>query len=636
MPLGLPTLHRRPSMESFISPTAQKIEIDLGSKSVSKSGGTIRRMRPVNQPQTRMPLPRISPLLVTHTATVNVGHKGLAWWTWTRRSLRLTMRTISLHRNPESEVLDIIVLPKVKHVERVDKQPHCLRIEAAEDKTYYFAFDQEEELYTWLTDIHLAIDSVSKPTDFMHVMRVVADKQNTSCLIGLPEAWKSTSYGPVRESITQEMVEAALPEIRFSEEPEPIIDFNDALPDSRPVSFTSLFEREPEEAIIMKAQKAIKPATQRLLKIQPDLQSLKIVTEGFSNTSVSRSGLLSASGESPSTPLLTPDTSPLTPFRESPYKYRDSDAKDLSGQVQRLGQWAEANGGFADIWRANWNSDTGSFSVAVKVLRFYSRDEAVRTKIQRRLAREVRVWHQLRHKNIVQLYGTCEGFGPFPSMVSAWHENGNVNTYLLRCPEAGTVEKRLKLLTEVACGLNYLHTFTFPVSHGTTAEANIVHGDLKGANILVNDNGEAALADFGLSVVIAAAGDSATSTFTGGSVRWMAPEVLFLSPHDASPKTCASDTYSYGSVMLEILTGEPPYKELSNDLQVLNQVMQGYKPKRPLKPVVNPGVWDLMERCWSVPASERPQMAFVLSRMEVFYCDGRNSMLSENQVGCSL
>ncbi|KAF8576787.1 kinase-like protein, partial [Ramaria rubella] len=217
-----------------------------------------------------------------------------------------------------------------------------------------------------------------------------------------------------------------------------------------------------------------------------------------------------------------------------------------------------------------------------------------------RLAREVRVWHQLRHKNIVQLYGTVS-FGPFPSMVSAWHENGNVNTYLLRCPEAGTAEKRLKLVS----GLS---------------QANIVHGDLKGANILVNDNGEAALADFGLSVVIAAAGDSATSTFTGGSVRWMAPEVLFLSPHDASPKTCASDTYSYGSVVLEILTGEPPYKELSNDLQVLNQVMQGYKPKRPLKPVVNPGVWDLMERCWSVPASERPQMAFVLSRMEVFYC----------------
>ena len=97
----------------------------------------------------------------------------------------------------------------------------------------------------------------------------------------------------------------------------------------------------------------------------------------------------------------------------------------------------------------------------------------------------------------------------------------------------------------------------------------VVHGDLKGANILVNDRGEAVLADFGLSSIINIVGSSGTSTFTGGrcvparifalnetenmrSVRWMAPELLALSLHDVTPRTCASDTYSYGSVILEV------------------------------------------------------------------------------------
>lgn len=219
------------------------------------------------------------------------------------------------------------------------------------------------------------------------------------------------------------------------------------------------------------------------------------------------------------------------------------------------------------------------------------------------------------------MYGTCDGFGPFTSMVSPWYENGNVNTYLRKLGASGTIERRLKLLVEVAAGLNYLHNFSFPV----------VHGDLKGANILVNDSGEAALADFGLSSILEDVVSSGTSTFSGGSVRWMAPELLELSPHDVAPKTCASDTYSYGSVILEIITGERPYKHISNDMQVINQLMHGYKPKRPLKPSL-PGVWDLMERCWNATASERPKMSFVLSRMEKSHAQRRRSMLPEDKL----
>lgn len=83
----------------------------------------------------------------------------------------------------DSDVLDIIVLRKVRHVERVGEQQHCLRVETTEDKAYYFAFSSEEELYTWLTDIHLGIGHYSKPTNFSHVVHVEPDKTDTQRLI---------------------------------------------------------------------------------------------------------------------------------------------------------------------------------------------------------------------------------------------------------------------------------------------------------------------------------------------------------------------------------------------------------------------------------------------------------------------
>lgn len=176
-------------------------------------------------------------------------------------------------------------------------------------------------------------------------------------------------------------------------------------------------------------------------------------------------------------------------------------------------------------------------------------------------------------------------------MVSAWYENGHVMAYLQKLGSVATVQKRLRLvsrpvpslsfskgankwhaqLIDVACGLNYrewtnwinlldnfswalgaVHTFSFPLS--TEGCANIVHGDLKGANILVNANGEAALADFGLSAVIAVAGQPSTHTSNGGgSFRWMAPELL-MPREGIMVKTRASDIYSFGSVILEVPT----------------------------------------------------------------------------------
>ncbi|KAF8342142.1 kinase-like domain-containing protein [Cantharellus anzutake] len=127
--------------------------------------------------------------------------------------------------------------------------------------------------------------------------------------------------------------------------------------------------------------------------------------------------------------------------------------------------------------------------------------------------KEAELWSGLDHPNILKFYGICE-LGTSTAMVSPWLKNSNVIHYMATInPHAN----RLKLLEGAAEGLLHLHTYSPP----------IVHGDLKCANILVNDDGSACLADFGLSK----AHEEVTSLSLrdAGSQRYMAPE-LFEGP----------------------------------------------------------------------------------------------------------
>jgi serine/threonine protein kinase len=98
---------------------------------------------------------------------------------------------------------------------------------------------------------------------------------------------------------------------------------------------------------------------------------------------------------------------------------------------------------------------------------------------------------------------------------------------------------------EIAQGLDYLHSM------------NIVHGDLRGANILISDTGNACLSDFGLATTISDADSTAAPTSSanhGGSLRWFAPELMDWSSFGCERfnRTPASDVYAYACVCLEV------------------------------------------------------------------------------------
>lgn len=139
------------------------------------------------------------------------------------------------------------------------------------------------------------------------------------------------------------------------------------------------------------------------------------------------------------------------------------------------------------------------------------------------MCREVEIWNRLNHKRIVPLRGYALDCDGTPSLISPWLDNGDVLTYLKKHPFAD----RRALVRQVAEGLIYLHS------------EGIVHGDLKGGNVLVDDKGDAALCDFGLSKVLDDCPSTfATSTAGMGTLRWCAPGTKRLSSsgrYDAEP-----------------------------------------------------------------------------------------------------
>ncbi|KNZ78962.1 Serine/threonine-protein kinase HT1 [Termitomyces sp. J132] len=229
-------------------------------------------------------------------------------------------------------------------------------------------------------------------------------------------------------------------------------------------------------------------------------------------------------------------------------------------------------------------------------------------------AREAILWAQLCHPNILPFYGLVQ-IGSRLAFVSRWATNGNLEDYLTS--ENPDANNRLLLCLDTAAGVEYLHT------------NDIVHGDLKGVNVLVDSSGRAALGDLGLASVtdpqILKWTTQSSVASKGGTVRWQAPELL--DSEDRSEKihnTKASDVFAWGSVCYEIFTGSVPYHQHRNQTTVMLSIQRGDTPRRPedsdpawIRHGLTDNVWNLMRNCWAFDPSKRPDMTRVISRLEV-------------------
>ncbi|CDY24361.1 BnaA07g02860D [Brassica napus] len=163
-----------------------------------------------------------------------------------------------------------------------------------------------------------------------------------------------------------------------------------------------------------------------------------------------------------------------------------------------------ASGSYGDLHRGTYCSQ----EVAIKFLK----PERVNAEMLREFSQEVYIMRKIRHKNIVQFLGACT-LSPTLCIVTEFMARGSIYDFLHKQKFAFKIQTLLKVAVDVAKGVCYLH------------QNNIIHRDLKTANLLMDEFGLVKVADFGVARVQI---ESGVMTAETGTYRWMAPEVFLF------------------------------------------------------------------------------------------------------------
>ncbi|CAL4895866.1 unnamed protein product [Urochloa decumbens] len=225
------------------------------------------------------------------------------------------------------------------------------------------------------------------------------------------------------------------------------------------------------------------------------------------------------------------------------FKYEElRRATDEFNQINKLGQ-----GGYGSVYKGVLPDGR---EVAVKRLFFNTRQWADQ------FFNEVKLVSQVQHKNLVKLIG-CSVEGPESLLVYEYLCNTSLDHYLFDAFKKNALdwERRFEIVLGTAEGLSYLHS---------ASEIRIIHRDIKASNILLDERFRPKIADFGLARNFME-DQSHLSTGLAGTFGYMAPEYIVH-----GQLTEKADIYSYGVLVLEIITGRKNHNSVASSAEGLS------------------------------------------------------------------
>ncbi|KAJ3767719.1 kinase-like domain-containing protein [Lentinula raphanica] len=263
-------------------------------------------------------------------------------------------------------------------------------------------------------------------------------------------------------------------------------------------------------------------------------------------------------------------------------------------------------GFFSNVYKGTWRHRT----IAIKVLE--------PTTLRDTFLSEINIWKTLNHPNILRLYGASDPESDENTpwfFVSPYMRNGSLPEYLKRLEWDGGMNMGISMVSEVYGDSSVPDLLGFMVEIAAAMEymhsMEIVHGDLKGANVLLDNNLRCVLTDFGHSKH--ESDISYKNDKHAHGLRWQSPELMA----GRSLISKENDVYAFAITCVEIVTmGSLPWPMVADDVVKHRVLNENARPPYPSKVVDRLGIRDVLDRCWDDELKERPSFSEVVKQLE--------------------